>query len=196
MRWLLALLFVFFTSEADAAALGLPENTARIGYAVSMSRLTVDDPAGTTKAKIDIQPITLIYTDWLRSGGLRYWIEGYYTNTTLRASATDVGQDASRMGARVALQRNIQVGSWAPWLGLGIDISRNRLTKRHTEDNDGFLLATFPDRNTTGMGLVAHVVSEWAVAREWDVLGKLEQVFAVSGGVSETSLSVGVLYRY
>ena len=196
MRWLLALLVVSMSGELRAAALGLPENTARIGYAVGLSRLAVDDPAGSTKAAVSVRPLTLIYTDWLQSGGLRYWIEGYYASATLDAGANEVGQDVSRAGARVVLQRNIPLGSWSPWLGLGLDVSRNRYSKRHTEDRDGFLLAAYPDRSTTGVGIVVHAVSEWAVAPAWDVLGKLEQVFAVSGDVSETALSIGVLYRY
>ena len=196
MGWLIALLILALSSELHAAALGLPENTARVGYAAGMSRLSVDDPAGSTKAKFGLQPVTLIYTDWMRSGGLRYWLEVYYTQATLDPGPTEVGQDASRAGLRAALQRNIRVGAWSPWLGLGLDVSRNRFSQRHTEDSEGFLLTAYPDRSVTGVGLVAHVMSEWAIAREWDVHTKLEQVFAVSGGMNETSVSIGVLYRY
>lgn len=196
MRRLIALLILSLSGELHAAALGLPENTARIGYAAGMARLSVDDTAGSTQAKFGVQPVTLIYTDWMRSGGLRYWLEAYYFHVTLDPGPTEIGQDVSRAGLRAALQRNVRVGTWSPWLGLGFDVSRNRFSQRHTEDNEGFLLTAYPDRSATGLGLVAHVMSEWAIAREWDVHAKLEQVFAVSGGVNETSVSLGVLYRY
>ena len=196
MRWLLALLVMSMSGELRAAALGLPENTARIGYAVGMSRLIVDDPAGSTKAAVSVRPLTLIYTDWLQSGGLRYWIEGYYASATLDAGANEVGQDVSRAGARVVLQRNIPLGSWSPWLGLGLDVSRNRYSKRHTEDRDGFLLAAYPDRSKTGVGIVVHAVSEKTNTPTWDVLGLLLQVCAKCGDVKKTTKSIGVLFRY
>lgn len=196
MRWMIAVLILLLSSELHAAALGLPENTARIGYAAGMPRLSVDDPAGSTKAKFGLQPVTLIYTDWMRSGSMRYWLEAYYAHAMLDSGPTEIGQDVSRVGLRAALQRNIRVGAWSPWLGLGLDVSQYRFSRRHTEDSEGFLLTAYPDRSATGLGLVAHVMSEWAIAREWDVHAKLEQVFAVSGGVNDTGVSLGVLYRY
>ena len=44
--------------------------------------------------------------------------------------------------------------NWAPWLGLGLDLSRSDYSKRHTVDSDGFLLERFSDRDETGLGLV------------------------------------------
>ena len=192
---MMALLALSLSGGAWAAALGLPESTARIGYAAGVSRLTVDDPAGPAETAINAQPLTLIYTDLL-SGKLRYWVEGYYFPTTLDASTTDIGQDISRIGAQLALQRNVQWRQWSPWLGLGIDVSRNSFTHRHTADSDGFLLNSYADRSATAFGISAHLVNEWALTRDWDISAKLGQVFAVSGGMNETSLSVGVLYRY
>ncbi len=195
MQWILALLALSLSGDALAVAIGLPENTARIGYTAGISRITVDDPAGSTKAAVDVQPLTLIYTDWL-PGGLRYWAEGYYARTTLDAGGSDVGQNVRRYGARLALQRNLRWGQWSPWLGVGADLSRNRYSIRHTVDSDGYLLNTYADRSATALGISAHIVTEWALARDWDLSAKLEQVIPVSGGIFETSLSVGVLYRY
>jgi hypothetical protein len=195
LRWMMALLGLSLSGQVSAAAIGLPENTARFGYAVGISRLAVDDPDGSTKAAVDVQPITLIYTDWLPRGW-RYWAEGYYIRATLDASVGDIGQQVSRIGARLAVQRNVQWGKWSPWLGAGLDLSRNHYSKRYTVDSDGFLLNTYTDRSSTAVGITAHIVSEWALARDWDLSTKLEQVFPVNGGITETSLSVGVLYRY
>lgn len=193
--WAMAALALASSGGATAAAIGLPDNTARLGYAVGLSRLVLDDPAGSTKAALAVQPVTLIYTDW-SPGGLRYWAEAYYARATLDADTTHVGQDASRLGVRLALQRNVSLGPWRPWIGLGVDVSRNRYSRRHTEDGDGFLLNAYADRSNTALGLSLHVVQEWAVARNWDLIGKAEQLVSVTGGVGETALSVGVLYRY
>ena len=50
---MMALLGLLLSGHVSAAAIGLPENTARIGYAAGVSRLTVDDPDGPTKAAVD-----------------------------------------------------------------------------------------------------------------------------------------------
>lgn len=195
MQWTPALLALTMSGEAMAVAIGLPENTARIGYAAGFSRLAVDDPAGSTEAKWSVQPLTLIYTDWL-SGGLRYWAEVYYHTASLDAGPGSVGQDVSRLGGRFSVQRSVNVGGWSPWLGAGVAVSRDSYSARHTEDEDGFLLSAYPDRDETGFGVVLQAVNEWELSRQWDLSAKLEQLIPVSGGVSETALSFGVLYRY
>ena len=195
MRWMMALLGLSLSGQVSAAAIGLPENTARVGYAVGASRLTVNDPDGPTKAVVDVAPLTLIYTDWL-PGGWRYWAEGYYFSASLAGSASDIGQQVSRIGARLAVQRNLQLWKWSPWLGLGLDVSHNHYSKRYTVDSDGFLLNTYADRSGFALGITAQIVNEWALARDWDMSVKLEHVFPAIGGITETALSVGVLYRY
>ncbi|MEJ2347118.1 MAG: hypothetical protein P8090_17280 [Gammaproteobacteria bacterium] len=108
-----------------------------------------------TKAANSVQPLTLIYTDWL-PGGLRYWAEGYFARTNLDAAAGKVAEDVSRYGIQFAVQRNFRWGWWSPWLGVGMDVSRNRYSKRYTVDSDGYLLATYPDRSTTAVGISVH----------------------------------------
>lgn len=191
----IALIASSLASEANAAAIGLPDNTARIGYTIGLSRAAIDDPAGATKADVGVKPITLIYTDWLRSG-MRYWAEAYYSRFDLEADASNVGQGVSRLGVRLLLQRNVHLGQWSPWLGAGVDLSQNRYSNRHTQDNDGFLLNAYADRSETAVGIHVHVVNEWTLTRNWDLIGKAEQLISISGGVTESALSVGVLYRY
>ena len=195
LQWTSALLALSMSCKAGAGAIGLPETTARIGYGVGVYRLAVDDPDGPTQAAVSAQPLTLIYTDWL-PGGLRYWAEGYFARTRLDAANGKLGEDVSRYGIQFAVQHNVRWGSWSPWLGVGMDLSRNQYSKRYTVDSDGFLLNTYADRTATAVGINIHAVSEWALERNWDLSAKLEQVIPVSGGVNETSLTVGILYLY
>lgn len=193
---LATLLSLALNSTVLAAAIGLPEeNTARFGYLVGVSQFAVEDPDGPTQSEVDMQPFTLIYTNWLPRGW-RYWAEAYYFATALTANAGDIRQDVSRIGARLALQRNLHLGRWSFWAGAGLDVSRNEYTSRYSVDNDGFLLNTYPDRTNTAWGINAQIISEWPLAKDWDLAAKLEHVFAVSGGITETSLSAGILYRY
>jgi hypothetical protein len=82
-------------------------------------------------------------------------------------------------------------------LGAGLDLSCNHYSKRYSVDSDGFLLNTYSDLSSTRhLGIAAHIVSGWALARDWDLSTMLEQVNPVIGGITETSLSLGVLYRH
>lgn len=196
--WLLltALLGLSFNDPVLASALGLPdESTARIGYLIGASRFAVDDPDGPTKPTVDVLPLNLVYTDWLPHSW-RYWAEAYYFTTTLDANAGDIKQKASRIGTRLTLQRSVDLGNWSLWLGAGLDISRNQYTKRYTVDRDGFLLKTYPDRLKTAVGIATQLVIDWPLAQNWDLVTKLGHVFPVNGGITETALSAGILYRY
>ncbi len=198
MKWMRSVIVLFallLSSEGMAAAIGMLESTARIGYAAGVSRMTIDDPDGATKMAVEVQPFTLIHTDWL-TRGLRYWVEGYRARATLDASDSDIGQEVNRTGLRLALQHNVRWGERSVWLGVGIDAARRRYTNRYTIDDDGFLKDPYPDRSATAVGVSAHVMSEWALASHWDLSTKLEQTVPLSDGVVETSLAVGLLYRY
>ena len=198
MKWILmaALLSLSLNGQVSASAIGLlDENTARIGYLVGVSQFAVDDPDGPTKATVDVLPLSLIYTDWLPHSW-RYWAEAYYFATTLDANTGDIRQEVSRIGTRLSLQRNVNLGDWSLWLGAGLDVSRNQYTKRYTVDSDGFLLRTYEDRFDTAVGFATQLVMEWPLAQDWDVTAKLEHMFPVNGGITETALSAGILYRY
>jgi len=179
-----------------ASAIGLPdEDTGRIGYLVGMSRFTVDDPDGPTQAGVDVLPMSLVYTDWLPHSW-RYWAEAYYFATTLDAKAGEIKQKIARIGTRLTLQHNVNLGRWSVWLGGGLDLSRNQYTRRYSVDNDGFLLKVYEDRLNTAVGFAAQFVIDWPLAQNWDLAAKLDHVFHINGGVDETALSAGILYRY
>lgn len=183
-------------SATHAAPLGLPKSTAKIGYAIGAAYVSVDDPQTDKAGEWAGQPLNLIYTDWLVTD-IRYWTSLYYLKANLDASNGTAGQDAERYGLRLSLEKSIRLTrSWAPWFGIGIDISKANYSVRHTVDEDGFLLETFPDRSETTAALVFSALSEWSVARDWSVGLKLEQSVPATGDISEFLTSVAILYRY
>ena len=197
MKILLAtLLGLLLNSTVLATAIGLPEeNTARIGYLVGLTHFAVDDPDGPAESVVDMLPITLVYTNWLPRNW-RYWAEAYYSATSLKGNAGDIQQDVSRVGVRFALQHHLHVGRSSFWRGAGLDVSRNEYTSRYSVDNDGFLLNTYADRTDTAWGLNVQIISEWPVAKDWDLAAKFEHIFPLSGGITESTFSAGILYRY
>jgi len=191
----LVLLSVLVVRSADAA-LGLPENTAKLGYAMGTAYVSVDDPAGNTAKEWTSQPLTLIHTDWLIRD-IRYWSELFYYKAVLDPSASKVGQNVEQSGLRFSLQKSLRVTRlWAPWFGVGIGASSVTYTTRHTVDSDGFLLAAWPDREQTSIALLLNIVSEWPLTRNWDIGAKLEQTIPIDGDISESSALIMLLYRY
>ncbi|MGD8940243.1 MAG: hypothetical protein PVJ72_12740 [Gammaproteobacteria bacterium] len=193
-----SILIVLLLSIEPLAAvpLGLPQSTAKIGYSAGFVWLSVDDPDGDTKTSTGTQPISLIYTDWF-IGDFRYWSELFYYSASLDDSGTNIGQDVERYGVRFSMQKSFRVvEKWAPWLGLGLDVSQAKYTLRHTKDDEGYLAERYPDRDEMAVSLLVNAISEWSIARDWSVALKLEQSIPLSGDVTEFLVSGAVLYRY
>ena len=179
-----------------AAPLGLPQNTAKIGYSAGIARVSVDDPDGDTTSTTGGQPVGLIYSDWFL-GDFRYWSELFYYSASLDATTNNIGQDVKRYGVRLSAQKSFRIiEKWAPWLGLGLDLSQAKYTLRYTKTEDGYLDKRFPDRDEFAVSLLVNAISEWSIARDWSVALKLEQSIPLSSDVSEFLVSGAVLYRY
>lgn len=194
----LFLLFMLVLGVEPSAAvpLGLPPSTAKLGYSAAYVRASVDDPDGDTQTASGVQPLGLVYTDWL-IGDFRYWSELYYYATELDAATNRIGQDVKRYGVRFSAQKNLRfMQAWAPWLGLGLDVSQANYSNRHTVDSEGFLADSFDDRDEVAVSLLVNVISEWSVAGNWSVGLKLEQSIPISSDISEFLVSGAVLYRY
>ena len=57
---LLALIRLVFLDTVHAAAIGMPESTARFGYALGLTQLSIDDPDGPTDSTTDVRRATLM----------------------------------------------------------------------------------------------------------------------------------------
>ena len=193
---LLLLVSLFTIKPLLAAPLGLPQSTAKIGYSAGYLWLSVDDPDGDTESSTGGQPFGLVYSDWF-VGDFRYWAELFYYSASLDAATDKVGQDVERYGLRISAQKSFRiVEKWAPWLGLGFDVSQAKYSLRHTIDNEGFLAERFPDRDEMAVSLLVNAISEWSIAGDWSIALKLEQSIPLSSDVTEFLVSGALLYRY
>ncbi|HEX22162.1 MAG TPA: hypothetical protein ENH21_01885 [Chromatiales bacterium] len=167
-----------------------------IGYAIGATQVSVDDPRGDTETVWALQPATLIYTARLMSG-VRYWSELYYYTANLGAAMDRIGQDVEQFGLQVSLQKSLPVSpGWVTWFGAGIGVSQTNYTTRYTIDNEGYLLARYPDRSDTGAALLLNFVSEWSLSRNWSLGVKLEQAVAVAGDTEGSRGLLALFYRY
>jgi len=196
---LVSYIFLCFASivcvaTAHAAAIGEVERTDRFGYALSVAYLSVDDSDGDTEGEWEVLPLNFIYTNqWL--GGFRYWVEGFYQETTLDASTNDVGQDVERYGLRLALQhRATMIEAIQLFGGIGLVLSKDDFTKRHTVDNDGFLKQSYSDQTDNNVGFQVDVMSEWEINRRWDIAARALYEVPITNGVEEFSVSLVLLY--
>ena len=196
-KLIFGMLMLFVSFSTYGAALGQPQRTSMIGYAMGAALVSVDDPAGGTEASWTLQPITLVYTARVWRSSLRYWSELYYYKTILDASSTKIGQDVERYGMRLSLQKNLKIlPKFSAWFGAGLDISQEKFTTRHTVDRDGFLIKAYPDREGANVAGVINVVSEWSLPRNWIIAAKLEQSIPFDGHITESLAAVTLLYRY
>lgn len=178
------------------AAIGLPDNTARIGFSLGAARLQISDPVGDTQPVIAAQPLKLMYSEWL-SGGYRVWLESYYQEASFAADETHIGQYFQQGGMHLSIQRNFNIAKYVkPWLGLGMDVSLGRYTQRHTKDDEDYLLELHADRLQPTAGALLYLVNEWQVSKEWSVGGTLLQRFSINNAVTESSFSIFFLTRY
>ena len=197
-RTIILILFIQFgvVATGNAAALGMAKTTVNIGYGMGFSRLQVDDPDGDTETAVAFQPIRLIFSDWTESGN-RIWLETYFQNTELRASETLIGQYVEHAGMRFQVQRNFALHRhFKPWFGVGLDISVSRYIRRHTMDDEGFLLQDFGSRSNNASGVVLSAMNQWRVNSEWDVGARIEQLIATQNAIDETSLSMFFLFKF
>ncbi|WP_455223072.1 hypothetical protein [Kaarinaea lacus] len=194
---ILLLAFLLWTPHYSIAApLGLPDNTAKIGYGAAYAYLQVDDPDGDTNPEWKVQPVNLIYSDWL-FGDIKQWTEVYYFDTSLDAGSNDIGQNISSFGVRFSMQKSFRLTkSWSPWFGGGVSISSTKYSARHTRDSEGFLLQRFDDRDEFGVSVLLNFVSEWVLDQEWSLAAKLEQSIPLSDDITQFSAMAVLLYRY
>ncbi len=195
LRLFIFCLAMFLSANVQAAAIGMPLPNAKLGFAVGVANLSVNDPTADSENEWVVRPINLIYTDELISLN-RYWLEAFYQDAVLSASQDRIGQHVKQIGLRASLQKHIgtaRVGE--SWLGAGLQVSHDRFEKRHTVDSAGYLAQTYPDRSGVQTGLLLNYVLEKNIG-SWDVAGKFEKNIPISDGVSEFTLSVVFLFTY
>ena len=181
--------------NVQAMAIGMPLPTARLGLAVGIAHLSVNDPIAETGNEWLISPINLIYTDELLASN-RYWLEVFYQDALLSASSDQVGQHVKQLGLRASLQRRFATsGAGESWLGAGLQLSYDRFENRHRVDSAGYLLQSYPDRSGGQSALLVNYVFETnAFGR--DIAYKLEHSFPLADGVSKFTMAVSFLFGY
>ena len=183
------------SSEAYAVAIGMPEQTGRIGFAIGFANLSVKDPSGDTDAEWVVRPLNLIYTD-KAFDSYRYWAEGFYQDAVLSPSTSSIGQEVKQLGIKASLQTEVAthvIGT--SWLGAGLQLSYDRYENRHTIDSAGFLAQTYPDRSGLEPALLLNYILEMNIVG-WDVAGKVEKSIPLGDATSEFTLSVGLLFSF
>jgi hypothetical protein len=190
-------LLTAWCSDASAAAIGMPDQTARVGLMAGAMMPSIDASADGASADGNVLPTAaIVYTDRL-SARLRYWAEAYYQQAGQEATTSEIGQNIAQLGARLSLQRRVPaVLGWRPWLGVGLDLSQVRYTDRHRVDAGGFLSRSYADRTEFQPALLFNLVTEWNLTRQWDVIGRLEHMTPLQDGIGGLSLSLGAVFTY
>jgi len=195
LRFAMLFLVLLMPVNAEAIAIGMPLPSARLGLAVGVANLTVNDPIAETGNEWVIRPINIIYTDELIASR-RYWLEAFYQDAVLSASQHQLGQHVTQLGGRASLQRRVGTASIGEsWLGAGLQASYDSYEKRHSVDSAGYLLASYLDRSGGQAALLLNYIFEKNISGR-DVAIKLEQSIPLADGVSEFTIAVSLLFDY
>lgn len=182
--------------NVEAAAIGEFSTSGRIGYALAAPILFVDDPDGQTQTTYMLQPFNLVYTDRLVSTA-RFWSEVYYQEGTLDPTSKEIGQAIKRVGARLSIQSHLNLAlPGKPWFGVGLQVEKENYSLRHTVDEDGFLLQTYPDRETLAVSVLVDAATEWRLSRRWDLSGKAAYAIPVNNGIAELAFAAVFLFSF
>ncbi len=183
------------TGAAQAGTLGLPDNTARIGYAAGPAYVSINAAHSVPNQAWSVAH-SVVYTDWFLAG-TRYWALLRYQQADFDAGVGKLGAHLTTYGARLSVQNNFRVTeNFAPWLGAGIDLSRSRYSRRFSVDEDGYLVETFATRSVVNTGVVFNATHEWSLGRALHLSMQLEQLLSVDNRLRETALWTSLLYRY
>lgn len=184
--FILALLFVNSAHAMDGS---------RLGYGVSLRHVTVEDPDGSVPAENEFGFLNLFYVDEY-SRDTRYYVEFTMSDTDIDAKGNKIGQDISSTGIRTSFQKRLRLGRFfKPWVGAGAGIFQEEFTQRHTIDSDGFLLNTFPDRDTTHLVLSVDASSDWELTEILDLSVRLLYGLPLDDGTGGISLTAILLYK-
>lgn len=179
-----------------ASALGLPANTARVGYGMGTSYATFDDPVASSNKSWSQTPIQVIYTDWF-IGGSRYWADINLSETIIDSGGSKTHQIVRSYGARLSIQNTLYaMQGWSPWIGAGVELNRVNYSKRHTTDEDGYLLQRFPNAHENNIGLIVNLMGEGMITRKISLGGRIEQFYAVTNTNHSFTMNIVALYRF
>lgn len=193
-RFALLLLLLDFPAHAHAAAIGAvpsPEGL-RFGVLAGLARADVDDPAGDTDAK-NYSRVALIGT-LPAAKGRRWFGEVFYHRFDIEAGRDSIGVDVTRLGAALSYQARFATLPLKPWLGAGLNLSRDNYDERLTVDALGFVDDRFPERDDTAIGLVLNAVTTWNWTRTTDLGLQLQYEQPLTGDIKTLTLGVLLIF--
>ncbi len=189
----LTLLFLF-PLPVLAEAIGQPDLTIKIGLGTKITQVTINDPEGRTRRVSKTLPTSLYLTDRLNNS-TNYLFELYTANYAFEASDDYVGSVVRQSGVRLSFQKNLVVHPYfSPWFGVGFDTSYSQFKKRHTVDDEGFLIARYPNESKLGVALLLNIMQKWTVTPAFDIAAKLEYSAPLNQSVS--GFSAGVIFLF
>jgi len=138
---------------------------------------------------------SIIFTNTTRD--LRYYTELLINDFSLDASTTHIGQQVEQKSIAFGIQKRVRFTRHTkPWFGIGLNVSQEQYTQRHTIDGDGFLDQTFNDREETVISINLQAMSEHEINKQFSLGLRAQYLRPVDEGVEGVSVSGIVLYKF
>ena len=169
-------------------------DTFQFGLSPALINIHIPNIEGDSLSQSSLQPLSamLIYegrrdTRWLNT--LSYY--DFHINATL----SNTGLSVESIALATHYQwRQRWTRHFKPWIGVGTGISYDTFSKRHLVDSDGFLAASFNDRDETNFSLNLNLAHEWSVSRNLTAGFNLVYQHTLNDGIEGFQANMTILY--
>lgn len=193
--FIISLFMIGVSNHTYAAAIGQFEPTLRFGVGTKINRVSVNDDIGSSTTIMSNQSLSAYFTDWFVKD-TRYLSEVYVANYAFKADVKHPGQVLSQQGLRFSVQTNPMTWrNFSPWIGGGLALANTSYRKRHTVDEDGYLLEEFENASKPGLSILVNIMEKLELTPNFQVAAKLEYNYPLVQSTEELSFGFILFYR-
>jgi len=171
------------------------KSLTQLGFGTKLSHVSVDDDIGQTDSIISAQALSVFFTNQFIKG-TQYLSEVHISNYAFEADASHVGQEVNQLGVRFTVQKQQKFfQDFLPLVGVGFELSSASYKKRHSVDNDGFLVNQYDNTSELNFGILFNILKKWKINSEIDVAAKLEYSLPVAQAVNRISFGFIIFFQ-
>jgi len=164
------------------------------GYGVSVGEYQVNDPDGQTQPTSDDSIVHILYMNQM-SRDKRWYAEYYQITVEYEAQANYIGQEVKTKGVNLAFQKRFSfTRSIRPWFGFGVNLTSNEFTKRHTVDEDGYLVQSYDDRSDETLSLLIDAAFDIDLTDDLSLDVRLQHTEPFSDSVISNTITFILFY--
>ena len=166
----------------------------KAGLMVGIGLTSVDDPAGSTEIKADINYLNGIATIPFKRDR-RIFTHIFYQDFDLNNSNNKISSSVKSLGINASYQWLLRFSrDWKPWIGAGLGFSQDDFTSRKKLDGDGFVIQRFADREDNAVNLIINASTKLTTWKMFDLGAHVQIDIPISGDITRFNIFGTVLF--